>query len=218
MRRRSTFSVISQCTINMPAHIRRVTWKRYHDVNAWQPDGLQRWEQIPRDSLWLSGKQKGQGLQQNRGRNVVNTCSKLAIADSDRVLGVSHKVHKANKMLIRTVYYLAVLISLKYYKDKVFLLCFIPSLLMFFLSPCQVLFLIRSGSLFDLTESCCSGSSAPRYQAHTPPSLTTEESSLFLTPSQKKKKRERKRESQALQPPSFLEIRHILPLAQETTK
>lgn len=84
MRRRSTFSVISQCTINMPAHIRRVTWKRYHDVNAWQPDGLQRWEQIPRDSLWLSGKQKGQGLQQNRGRNVVNTCSKLAIADSDK--------------------------------------------------------------------------------------------------------------------------------------
>lgn len=118
MRRRSTFSVISQCTISMPAHIRRVTWKRYHDVNAWQPDGLQRWEQIPRDSLWLSGKQKGQGLQQNRGRNVVNTCSKLAIADSDRVLGVSHKVHKANKMLIRTVYYLAVLISLKYYKEQ----------------------------------------------------------------------------------------------------
>lgn len=85
--------------------------------------------------------------------------------------------------------------SLKDCKEPLFLLSLLPSLLVFFLSPCLAPFLIRRGSPFDLAGSCCSGSPASRHEAFTAPSLTAEEGErerelpLFLsfTPLRRKK-------------------------------
>lgn len=99
-------------------------------------------------------------------------------------------------MVISAVYCLTILCSLKSTRSS--LLAFLSPFAarVFSLSCLLALLLIRRGSLFDLTESCCSDSPAPRHQAYT--HYRDEAPSFFFSTLLQKKKK--KGESQALPP------------------
>lgn len=74
---------------------------------------------------------------------------------------------------------------------------------------CLPPWLIRRGSLFDLAESCCSDSTAPRHGAYAPLALLTKLPRLWA---------KEKGENHTPSLPSLLEIRHILPVCTKDNK